>query len=144
GEDYKEYLLESAGMLNAKDEVIFTGRREDIPDILQQIDIFVMPSVLEVCSMAILEAMAMGKPVVGLMAGGNPELVTGETGILVGPKDAEGFADAILNLLANAERRRSLGELARKRIEEFFTVKRNVEMMQGAIIECSFRSCGAK
>jgi len=133
--DYKNDLVKLADALKVKEEVIFTGRREDVADILNEIDIFVMPSLLEVCSMAILEAMALKKAVVAMNAGGNPELITQGSGILVEPADMQGFVNQIVKLLGDRIARQSLGEAAFKRVKQVFDIDDNIKKMQDAI-EC--------
>jgi glycosyltransferase involved in cell wall biosynthesis len=76
-----------------EERVFFLGLRQDIPRILAMLDVFVLPSLSEGLSMAILEAMIAGKPVVATRVGGNPELVLdGETGFLVPPRDSQTLA----------------------------------------------------
>lgn len=129
--DYKDVLLKLAEELRVKDDVIFTGRREDITSILKQIDIFALPSnFLEVCSMAILEAMAMAKPVVAIRVGGNPELVSEETGILVNPNDLNGFAKGIIDLLKDKEKAFMIGGAGKRRVKEYFSIEKNVKMTE--------------
>jgi len=127
--DHKEVLLELAKELGVGDDIIFTGRREDVVDILKNIDIFAIPSLLEVCSMSILEAMAMGKPVVAVREGGNPELITNYTGILVEPGDLDGFADAIVGLLKDKERRQRMGRVGLLRVKEHFSIENNISKL---------------
>src|SRR6185503_10033840 len=69
----KKYLVQLAKDLKIDDKVKFLGFREDIPQILAAIDIFVLPSTMEGISLTLLEAMAAGKPVVTTFVGGNPE-----------------------------------------------------------------------
>jgi len=128
--DYKDILLKLAEELGVENDVIFTGRREDIVDILKNIDIFAISSQLEVCSMAILEAMTMAKPVVAIREGGNPELVTEDTGILVEHGDLDDFADAIVGLLKDKEKRLKMGIAGRKRVKELFSIEKNVANTQ--------------
>lgn len=135
--DYKDTLLESAKEIGVQDDIIFTGRREDedIVDILKNIDVFVIPSLLEVCPMSLLEAMAAEKPVVAVRVGGVPELATEDTGILVEPGDVDGFAKAIVSLLKDKGRRQRIGQTGRRRIKEFFDIKNNIEKLEDTI-EC--------
>ncbi|HIE55071.1 MAG TPA: glycosyltransferase, partial [Chromatiaceae bacterium] len=94
-----------------KDRVWMTGDRDDIPDLLRLMDIFVLPSLAEGISNTILEAMASGLPVVATRVGGNAELVIeGVTGRLVAPKDPQGMAGAMADLVCSPERRRAMGQ----------------------------------
>ena len=82
-------------------------------------------------SVAILEAMAAGKPVVASNVGGVPELVTAETGIVVPPADPERLAAALQQLIRTPERRRQMGENGRKRVTKGFTIFRMAEAHLG-------------
>src|SRR3989338_10642058 len=86
--------------LNLNNQVIFTGKREDIPEILSSLDLFVLSSVSEGLGRSIIEAMAMEKAVVATNVGGIPEVVKDkETGVLVPAKNAPALAAAIIELL---------------------------------------------
>lgn len=128
--DYKDNLLKLAEELGVENDIIFTGRREDVVNILKQINIFAIPSLLEVCSMAILEAMTMAKPVLAIRAGGNPELVSEETGILVNPNDLNGFAKGIIKLLKDKEKAFMIGRAGKRRVKEYFSIEKNVKMTE--------------
>jgi glycosyltransferase involved in cell wall biosynthesis len=129
-EDYKGALLRLAKELGAEGEIMFTGRREDVVDILKNIDIFALPSHLETFPMSVLEAMGMGRPVVAIKVGGIPELVTSETGILVEPGDLDGFTKAIIDLLRDKEKRQKMSKAGCKRIKEFFSIEYNVNKLE--------------
>jgi glycosyltransferase involved in cell wall biosynthesis len=114
-----------AGKLNIGDRIIFTGQREDVPRILQEVDIVVHPSLTEGLSNVILEAMAAGIPVVATRAGGNSELVDdGRTGFLVPVKDAAQIANAVGRLLDEPQMARTFGERARQRVVDEFALDR--------------------
>jgi glycosyltransferase involved in cell wall biosynthesis len=99
------------------------GARDDVAEQLARADVFVLSSRSEGLPMAILEAMAAGLPVVATDVGGIPELVAdGETGLLVPPGDADALAAALQRLVADAELRRRLGDAARARVEERFSL----------------------
>jgi glycosyltransferase involved in cell wall biosynthesis len=90
--------------------VVFTGTRRDVPRVLHALDVFVLPSLFEGFGIAILEAMAAGKPVVATRVGGIPEFVMdGKTGLLVEPGNAAALAEAIESLLRDPERARAMG-----------------------------------
>lgn len=124
--NFRNSLMELAKCLKVNDDIIFTGRREDVDDILTQIDLFAFPSHAEVCSMAILEAMAVAKPVVALKVGGNPEIVSDGAGILVEPNNPNEFAKAIINLLKDKEKAEAMAKAGEKRVKELFGLKKNV------------------
>ena len=78
-------------------KVLFTGLRDDVPAVTAALDVAVLPSYREAQGLAILEAMALRRPVVATRVGGVPEMIeSGRTGLLVPPKDAAALADAIV------------------------------------------------
>ncbi len=117
-------LLEALVAKKAMREyVIFFGARNDIPDLLAELDIFVLPSRGEGISNTILEAMASGLPVIATSVGGNPELVAGNsTGILVPSNNPEKMADAIRAYLDQPTLAEKHGKAGRKRVEETFSM----------------------
>lgn len=104
------------------DDVHFTGLRDDIPAILGETDIFVLPSLSEGLSNALMEAMASGCACIASDVGGNAFLLqNGVSGFLFPPRDREALAAHIRRLLDDPAKRRAMGEAARKRIEEEFS-----------------------
>lgn len=119
-----EALVAAKGL---DDSVRFLGRRDDVAAILSSVDCVVHPSLQEGFSNAILEAMAMGKPVVATDVGGNREaVVDGETGYLVPPADPDAMAGAILRILADPERLAEFGAAGRQRVEQHFSIARMI------------------
>jgi glycosyltransferase involved in cell wall biosynthesis len=91
---------------------------------MQGFEIFVFPSHLEGLGTAMLDAMALGKPVVATRTGGIPEVVQdGITGLLVPPRDPQALADALRYLLHHPERRQAFGRAGRQRVEQYFMVE---------------------
>ncbi|MGZ6344655.1 MAG: glycosyltransferase family 4 protein [Candidatus Limnocylindrales bacterium] len=83
-------------------KVVFTGRRDDVPSVTAALDVAVLPSYREALGLAILEAMALGRPVVATNVGGIPEMIEdGRTGLLVPPHDAPALAAGIVRLLTD-------------------------------------------
>jgi glycosyltransferase involved in cell wall biosynthesis len=83
-------------------KVVFTGLRDDVPAVTAALDVAVLPSYREAQGLAILEAMALRRPVVATAVGGVPEMVEdGRTGLLVPPRDADALATAIYRLLTD-------------------------------------------
>jgi glycosyltransferase involved in cell wall biosynthesis len=106
----------------------FLGKRGDVPAILAHIDVSVLCSTSEGLSNVIMEAMAVGKPVVATRVGGNPELVqNGLTGLVVPPADSSALAEAIGVLLDDPACAGAMGAAARQVAEERFTVRAMVE-----------------
>ncbi|MCI0557585.1 MAG: glycosyltransferase [Nitrososphaera sp.] len=129
--DYLGSLEETARNIGIGANVKFLGFREDVPALLQTMDIFILPSISEGLPLSALEAMASGKPVVASNVGGIPEVVKdGVTGYLVSPKDPEALADKILLLLRHPELAVDLGRSGRKRVEDSFSLEKMVERYQ--------------
>jgi glycosyltransferase involved in cell wall biosynthesis len=102
--------------------VWFLGERADLPDLLPALDLFVLPSLSEGMSNALLEAMAEGIPAVATRVGGNPEvIVPGVCGVLVDPGDPAALGGAIAKLVASPERARALGLAGRERVRREFS-----------------------
>jgi glycosyltransferase involved in cell wall biosynthesis len=103
--------------------VTFLGARDDVRSVLAAVDMVVLPSTaVETFSMAALEALAMGVPVIGSDIGGMREaVIDGETGRIVRPGDSDALAEAILELADNPEYRKRLGESGQKIVRERFT-----------------------
>jgi len=100
--------------------VVFTGGRSDAPRITAACDIFVLPSIHEGISIALLEAAALGKPCVVTRAGGVPELIEhGSNGLIVPPRSPKALAEGISTLLADPGLRVRLGNRSRKRAAGF-------------------------
>jgi glycosyltransferase involved in cell wall biosynthesis len=109
--------------------VHFLGYRTDVADVTQVYDVAVLPSVAgEGLPHAVLEAMALRKPMVASRFSGIPEEVEeGVTGTLVPRGDVKGLAGAIIDLLTNPEKARAFGEAGRRRVEEKFALKRMLD-----------------
>jgi glycosyltransferase involved in cell wall biosynthesis len=114
--------------------VLFAGYREDAPRVTSAFDVFALASVNEGLSIALVEAMALGKPAVVTRVGGLPEVVEdGREGIVVPPESPKHFAAALLSLWKNEALRRRLGEAARERATFFDirgAVRRQEELYQ--------------
>ena len=103
--------------------VWLAGSTENVPQLLQAMDVFVLPSLAEGISNTILEAMACGLPVVATRVGGNEELVVeGETGFLVSRSDPGAMAETLLHYLEDDTLRDRHGAAARRRVEKHFSI----------------------
>lgn len=109
-----------ARQLGLDGTVVFAGARDDAPRVTGAFDLFALPSLSEGLAIALIEAMALGRPAVVTGVGGLTEVVEdGKQGLVVKAGDPEAFAEAILALLHDAHLRRTLGEAARVRAAEF-------------------------
>ena len=117
-------LQSLADELGIGSQVIFTGYREDIPEILSATDLLVLPSLSEGLPLSLMEAMAAGKPVVATAVGGIGELIEPNvTGILVAPRSAAALVEAICRLLDNSRHREEMGTRAREYVSRAFSVQ---------------------
>lgn len=128
GDDFREgeyirQLKRLAEGLGVGNKVFFLGPREDIPEIMKDLTVFVSASKTESFGLVVAEAMAAGKPVAAAAVGGVKELVvTGETGLLFPPEDHEALAAAVAELLGDRELARRLGASGAVRAKENFSV----------------------
>lgn len=117
--------------LDLTNHVDFLGERSDVSELLPQAGFFVSSSLSEGISLTLLEAMAVGLPVVTTDVGGNPEIVVeGKTGLLVQPGSPEKLALAMRALLKDQEAWPVYGELARQRVEQHFNVRTMVRQYE--------------
>ena len=109
-------------------QVRFIGRLPDVTAILSLFDIFVLSSIREGFANVILEAMAMGKPVVATDVGGNAEAVVHEeTGLIVPPSSAEALSLALLRLIKDKKTARQMGQKCRRRVASLYPMGRMVQ-----------------
>jgi glycosyltransferase involved in cell wall biosynthesis len=108
--------------------VWFLGVRDDIPELLNAADGYVMSSAWEGMPMVLLEATAAGLPIVATRVGGNQEVVCdGESGFLVPPRDADALALAMLRLMEMPEvQRRDMGDRGREHVQSHYGLKRTI------------------
>lgn len=123
----KTELEEQVKNLSLTENVIFTGHRNDVKEILEKINLFVLPSLQEGTPMIVMEAMALGKPIIATDIPGVNRLIENNiTGILVPPADSIRLAEAILYLYRNPDFANKLGEQAKKVFKEKFTAEQMV------------------
>lgn len=129
----QEEMRQLAASLGLADVVHFLGNRRDVPELLAAMDIFVLPSHSEGVSLAVLEAMAAGLPVIVSAVGGLPEIVQqGETGLLIPPKDPEALAHSLARVLEEPGLARSLGQKAREHVQEKYSLERMAQVVNAA------------
>lgn len=124
-----EQLAESIGIGL---DVVFAGHRTDIPELMEAMDLFVLPTRREGFGVVFAEAMAMGKATVGSDIGPIAEVVEdGVTGYLAPADNPEAFAVRTLELLNDNAKRRTFGEAGRRRVEQRFSESRMCELIEG-------------
>jgi glycosyltransferase involved in cell wall biosynthesis len=113
--DLERELREEASRLGVSERVSFLGWRDDIPEIMHILDIFVLPSLNEGMGRVLVEAMAAGRPVIASNVGGIPDLVIqGKNGLLVPAADIKALARRIECLISDPDKRKEMGEKGRK------------------------------
>jgi glycosyltransferase involved in cell wall biosynthesis len=123
-------LRASAAELGLGNRVRFLGYRRDVPALMAAADLFVLPSRWEGCPVVILEAMAVGLPIVATAVGGVPELIRGgQEGLLVLPEDSVALAEAIQRLLGDPQLADRLGNQAKARAKREFSADRAAQKM---------------
>ena len=134
--DYMASLKQEVADLDIADSVIFTGFLPDTRVVTSLLDIVLVPSIIpEACPRTIIEAMAVGKPVIATPLGGSKELVTHETGVLVPPENAEAIACAIAELANDSEQLIAMGKAARQRAEHLFSSAKNTALTESVYTE---------
>jgi glycosyltransferase involved in cell wall biosynthesis len=136
----RDSLEAEAASLGISDRVVFTGRREDVPAVTAALDVSVLPSYREAQGLSVLEAMALGRPVVASRVGGIPEMIEdGVSGLLVPPNDREALASAIVRLLAD----HPFADMIAKRGHDLVHDRFCVELMVNSI-EAIYDQAGLK
>lgn len=138
----RDRLERLAAELKLTDAVCFLGNRDDIPDVLAALDVFVLTSKIEANPVSILEAMASGKPVIAPRVGSISEsLDDGRTGFLTEPDNLRQVADRMIELLCNRELARRMGQAGRAAAVERWSLERMVKGYEGLIVEIYRRKC---
>jgi L-malate glycosyltransferase len=133
---YQSELERRAARQGIGERVIFTGFRADVPELLSEASVSVLPSLSEGLSNTLLESMAAGAPAVATRVGGNPELIEdGASGLLVPPRDAAALARSVLAILEDRELAHRLGAEAKRRAVERFSLERMVSETEGLYLE---------
>ncbi|HHJ81130.1 MAG TPA: TIGR03088 family PEP-CTERM/XrtA system glycosyltransferase, partial [Candidatus Tenderia electrophaga] len=120
-----EQMIAAAGIEN---QCWLTGSRDDVPQLMRRLDLFVLPSLAEGISNTILEAMATGLAVVATRVGGNPELVLeGKTGALVAAAEPTAMAKALAEYVTMPDLMQAHGAAGRARVETDFSMEKMVQ-----------------
>jgi glycosyltransferase involved in cell wall biosynthesis len=128
---YAAALRQQSAQLNSSGRIHFLGSVKEVPALLAESDIFVLPTWakwrMEGCPVALLEAMACGKACVATDIPGSRDLVEpGKSGLLIAPEDSQALAGALQQLVASPALRQQLATAARQRILDHFTIEREV------------------
>ena len=108
--------------------IVLTGFREDIPELLQMMDVFVLPSLEEGMPQALLQAMAMERVVVASSVGGVPEVIRhGETGFLVPPRNPSALSQHLAWLLREPNQGKAMGQTSRQLIDSHYSMETMVK-----------------
>jgi len=128
----KQRVLE----LGLAERVSFIGFVDNIIDLYADLDLVVLPSLCEGFGRSLIEAMAIGKPVVATRAGGGVEIVEhGVTGFLIQPNDHIQLAEAILKVTENRDAANEFGMNGRRRVEKLFGIEQNVRKTEQVYLE---------
>lgn len=121
--------------LDLSDHVIIAGSRRDVSDLLRAVDVFVLCSnTVECFPIALLEAMAAGRPAVCTAVGGVPEMIDEPTtGHLVPTRDPDTLADRLVRILSDDQLAQQMGKAARKRAETNFSLRSSISATEDAL-----------
>ncbi len=123
-------LRRLAASLELTDQVTFVDDGAEMRAYLSAIDIFCLPSLQQGLGVMMLEAMALGRPVIASGVGGILSVISDDlTGLIVPPSDSRAIAEHVLELLANPDRARQLGDAGRRLVETHFSIERVVQEM---------------
>lgn len=132
-----EELREEQRRLGLDGAVTFTGLRDDVPELLADLDVFVLTSSSEGFSLSTVEALAAGRPVVATRCGGPEEIVTdGVDGRLVEPGSPEAVAEAVEEMVGNPENARRMAANGRRTVKREFSVDRMVARYEALYEDC--------
>jgi glycosyltransferase involved in cell wall biosynthesis len=146
--DYEEELHRLVRELGLRDRVEFLGHRQDMPTLMADSNVVVVPSRGEPFGRVAVEAMSLGKPVIGTEDGGLAEIIEpGRTGLLVPPDAPADLAQALQRLLADGELRHAMGRAGARRVRRHFTVQaheRRIRLLYERILHRDPSGLGAR
>lgn len=123
-----EELRQQASSLKLDDYVKFLGGRDDVPALLGQAAIVVLPSIHDTLPFSVMEGQLAGKPVVAASVGGVPEMIEdGVSGLLFTPKDSTSLADQLERLLTSMPLREEMGQAAKAWAQSVWALDRMIE-----------------
>jgi glycosyltransferase involved in cell wall biosynthesis len=120
-------LVASSGL---EDRVSFMGEREDVPELMRDLDVLLLPSWEEPFGRAVIEAMALRVPVIATNVGGPAEILEhGREGYLLPPRQPRAWAAAVRGLAEDPDARAEMGRAGRLRVQQRFTVADHLAQM---------------
>ena len=129
--ELKPQAIQLANELNIKDAVVFEGFRNDIPDVLNAVDIFCLPSLWEGLPIALLEAMAMSKAVVATAVDGSAEILRNQQNSLTIPvRNEDALAETLSKLIDDKVWRRELGEQAKQTVTANYSAEKMTRQIE--------------
>lgn len=142
-QEYLRMLRNRSREHGLEGRLVFTGNRTDVPGVLAELDISVLPSLTEGLPNAVLEAMAAGTPVIATRVGGVPEIIEyGTTGLLVPPRDAEALAGAIARTLDQPDLAQEWAKRARQQVMSQYSRERMARRTEDHYLELLRRRAG--
>jgi glycosyltransferase involved in cell wall biosynthesis len=133
---FKAEVEQRIAAYSLQNRVALVPAQSDIRPALRNASVFTLPSASEASPNVVIEAMAMGLPIVGTRVGGIPELIEeGRTGLLVNPGDPQGLADALVSLLANPDKAGSMGQAGRERAVARYSLHAMVSKTEAMFME---------
>jgi colanic acid/amylovoran biosynthesis glycosyltransferase len=140
GDGPSRFALENAcRTLGIMDRVQFLGslNEQSLTDELSSSDLFVLPSLAEGVPVSVMEAMAVGVPVIATNVAGTSELVEhGRTGLLVRPTDSEALSNAIIEMIRDHDLRRRSAQLGRAKVADEFDIRKEVRKFNECLLLC--------
>jgi L-malate glycosyltransferase len=113
-----------------EDRVSWLGERDDVPELMRALDVLLLPSWEEPFGRAVIEAMALGVPVIATNVGGPAEIIEdGREGYLLAPRQPRAWAAAVRRLAEDPQRGREMGSAGRRRVQQAFTLDHHVAAM---------------
>jgi len=138
-------MQKMAARFGVSDYFTFLGKRQDVPQVMNAMDLLVVPSLAEPFGKVIIEAMACRKCVIASNVGGIPEIIRdGENGILVPPGDCKKLEQSILSIMRNDELRMRLAEAGYQTVKDRFSIEKVVEKTEDLYVELISQKKGNK
>ena len=139
---YRAEIEKKIAECNLNHKVMLLGDRDDVPELLSIMNIYVQPSLAEGLGRSMTEALYMKRPVIATAVNAVPELIEHEkTGLLIPPKEPQAIADAIQDLLSHPEKRKRLGENAHRKVFPEFSADLMVDRIENLYLRLLAENC---